>query len=342
MLTLDSNPPQNKSKFLKFFPYGCGPKRLGNSPAMKQWLLNQAKNKDTVIFHNHSLWMMPNIYPGKIANKYHIPYIVSPRGTFTKYAIKSGSKIKKLFWPLLQQPSLKSVSCFHATCEAEYLDIRRMGFNQPVAIIPNGIDIPRLIDKKSNNFKTLLFLGRIHPNKGLDMLLPAWKAIQNNFPDWNLKIVGPDNNGYLLKMKKLSENLLLERVEFVGSLYGDDKWQAYAKADLFILPSYSENFGMSVAEALASGTPAIVSKGAPWNDLKKHNAGWWIELGVEPLVNCLNNVLLSDSEQFKIMGKNGRKWMNDEFSWINISKMMKKTYYWVLNGGNTPNWIKIN
>ena len=142
--------------------------------------------------------------------------------------------------------------------------------------------------------------------------------------------------------QKLSESLLLERVEFIGSLYGDDKWRAYAKADLFILPSYSENFGMSVAEALASGTPAIVSKGAPWDELNKNKAGWWIDIGVEPLVNCLNIALSKNSKKLKIMGENGRKWMTDEFSWVNISKMMKETYRWVINGGEIPYWIKIN
>jgi glycosyltransferase involved in cell wall biosynthesis len=138
-----------------------------------------------------------------------------------------------------------------------------------VTIIPNGVDIPAFTPKQNRTSRVLLFLGRIHPIKGLDILLPAWQAVHDKFPDWRLMIAGPDNNGYLDQMQHLAVQLHLKRIEFVGALKGRHKWEAFRESDIFVLPTYSEYFGMTVVEALAAGVPAIVSKGAPWQGLRR-------------------------------------------------------------------------
>jgi glycosyltransferase involved in cell wall biosynthesis len=298
-----------------------------------------AASQTVDLIHNNSLWMMPNIYPGQVAKRYNIPYVVTPRGTLSAWAMKSGTSVKRIIWPLLQRPALAATTCFHATAMSEYEDIRRMGFHQPVAIIPNGIDILDLHPSIEKNDRTLLFLGRIHPVKGLDMLLPAWQAVQERFAEWKLRIVGPDNGGYLARMKETAADLALERIEFTGPLFGPEKWQAYRDADLFVLPTYSENFGMAVAEALAAGTPAIVSKGAPWSDLNTRQAGWWIDIGVDPLVACLEQALAESSGDLSARGLRGREWMKAEYSWQHIGRKMAATYEWILNGGSKPEWI---
>ena len=177
------------------------------------------------LYHNHSLWMMPNVYACLAAKKFKKPLVVSPRGTLSSWAFGSGSRIKKLFWPFVQRPALGWTVCFHATAMSEYDDIRRHGFRQPVAVIPNGIHIPNNNNyiKKKNYLRTLLFLGRIHPIKGLDILLPAWKVVQEKYADWRLRIVGTDSQGYLKKMKRLAQDLALERVDFFGPLYKQNK-----------------------------------------------------------------------------------------------------------------------
>ena len=217
-----------------------------------------------------------------------------------------------------------------------------MGFREPVAIIPNGIDIPRLDPKEDRVLRTLLFLGRIHPIKGLDMLLPAWKAVQAHFLGWQLRIVGPDNRGYLDKVKRLAEQLHLERVEFAGPLYGDNKFKAYRQADLFVLPSYTENFGVAVAEALASGTPAIVTKGAPWAGLKTQGAGWWVETSVEALVESLEVALSQTPAQLDKMGRNGRDWMMNDYSWQGIGQEYSNLYSWLVQGGEVPPFVRLD
>lgn len=328
--------------FSKSFVPGFGPAKLGRAPHMLKYLRQQAASGEIKLLHNHGLWMMPNVYPGWVARKYNIPLITSPRGVFAKAAWESGSKIKQLFWPLLQRPALIPTVCFHATAESEYLDIRRMGYTQPVAIIPNGIDLPEGFQKQANQHKTLLFLGRIHPIKGLMMLLEAWARLESNFPEWQLKIVGPDNVGHLRELQDLQHKLQLQRVIFVGAVYEQQKWQEYHNSDLFVLPSYSENFAMSVAEALACGVPAVVSKGAPWQELDAYNAGSWVDIDSLSFAVALKDLMQKSSLELAQMGQNGRKLMQDKYSWEMVATMMAELYTWILEGGSTPAFVRLD
>ena len=165
------------------------------------------------------------------------------------------------------------------------------------------------------------------------------RAVCDSSPEWRLRIVGPDNGGYLAQMRALASDLGLKRVEFSGAVYGRHKWQVYRDADLFVLPTYSENFGMAVAEALAAGIPAIVSKGAPWEGLETHGAGWWIDIGFDPLVECLKKALGQSACELTTMGLRGRTWMEHEYSWQCIGRQMAETYRWVLHGGDKPGWV---
>lgn len=340
LAALDWAPIASPPSFLESFQIGIGPRRLGRSPAMRRWLSSEAESSAVDLIHNHSLWMMPNVYPGWVSRRNNVPLVVSPRGTLSEWAFASGSPLKKIFWPLVQRPALRVTTCFHATADSEYEDIRRMGFRQPVAVIPNGIDIPPPKQVSTGNMQTLLYLGRVHPIKGIDMLLKAWRVVSPRFREWQLRIVGPDNGGYLARMQTLSAELNLTRVEFNGPLYGEAKVQAFRDADLFVLPTHSENFGMAVAESLSAGTPVVVSKGAPWAKLVDEDAGWWIDIGLDPLVACLEVVLASPRETLHAMGARGRDWMRRDFSWKEIARKTSETYRWMLNGGDKPDWVR--
>jgi glycosyltransferase involved in cell wall biosynthesis len=242
----------------------------------------------------------------------------------------------------MQGPVLHAASCFHATAESEYEDIRRLGFMQPVCILPNGIDVPPLAVRSMSGRRHLLFLGRIHPKKGLDILLRAWQAVERQFPDWDLHIAGPDNGGHLAEMQALAVQLRLARVNFLGPLYGEEKLCAYREAGMFVLPTHSENFGLTVAEALAAGTPAIVTKGAPWGGLVKEGAGWWINIGVDPLVACLEQALATPPEHLAEMGRAGREWMLRDYSWEPIGAQLSTVYRWLLEGGEAPSCLRLD
>lgn len=341
LTTLEWSQIDHTQSFIQTFPLGRGPRRLGRSPAMCRWIEDKARNHKVDIFHNHSLWMMPNVYPGMSARRYDIPLLVSPRGTFSQWAFESGTWVKRIFWPLRQKPSLSATSCFHATAFTEYEDIRRIGFRVPVAILPNGVDIPDLVTASPRKCErqTLLFLGRIHPVKGVDLLIRAWAAIQDKFTNWDIHIAGPDNGGYLEQVIRLASELKLKRIVFSGALYGDEKWQAYGNADIYVLPTFSENFGMTVAEALATGTPVIVTKGAPWSGVEIEGAGQWIEIGLDPLVASLENMLERPKKELMYMGQRGRDWMQRDFSWRRIGEKMAETYDWLVIGGHKPDWI---
>ncbi len=346
LAALDWAPMVSPPPFLKNFPLGIGPTRLGRSPAMRRWLMSLARSKKVDILHNHGIWQMNAVYPGWAARNGNINMVISPRGALSEWAMRHGSRIKKIFWPMLQKPSFDSATCFHATAESEYEDIRRMGFHQPVTVIPNGIDIPPPKQPLHTEVRTLLFLGRVHRQKGLDILLPAWRAVQDRFPDWRLLVAGSDvgyygRSGYLDDMRRLALELGLNRIDFAGELRGLAKLQAYQRADLFVLPTYSESFGMTVAEALAAGTPAIVTKGAPWSGLEKIRAGWWIEIGIDPLVACLEDALDRSRDELVEMGMLGRDWMRAEFSWADVARKMADTYRWLSGGAApAPAWVR--
>jgi glycosyltransferase involved in cell wall biosynthesis len=176
----------------------------------------------------------------------------------------------------------------------------------------------------------------------VDVLLRAWQALAMRFPYWELRVVGPGENGYLAQMKTLAARLSLERVEFCGPVYGEDKLRTFREASLFVLPSYSENFGMAVAEALAVGTPVVVTQGAPWAGVVDHGAGWWIATGLDPLVACLEHALATSPQRLAQMGRAGQRWMQRDFSWERLGQQFLATYQWVTQGGTPPGWVRLD
>ena len=315
------------------------PKALGISPMMYGGLRRECEQAD--IIHNNLLWMMPNYYAGRLARGAKARLVTSPRGTLASWAWQRSRWKKAVFWHLGQKDVLHNAACLHATSEGECQDIRRMGFRTPVALIPNGIDIPERMDRAPlyGRRKRLLFLGRIHPVKGIDLLLRAWSSIERRYPDWELAIYGPDNDGYLGHMKRLSEELRVERAGFFGAVFGRDKDRVYSASDVYVLPTHTENFGLTIAEALAHELPCIVTKGAPWSGLEDRACGWWIERSEGSLRNALMEAMDSPDNELRAMGRRGRQWMMDAFSWTEAGEKMLQTYRWLLGGGAPPDWI---
>jgi len=250
---------------------------------------------------------------------------------------------KRAFWALLQGPAIRAAACLHATSEQEYEEIRGFGLTHPVAIIPNGIDFPKLALQPTGRpapERVVLSLGRIHPKKGLGCLLHAWSKVEAGCPGWRLKIVGPREVGHDDELRALAKALGLTRVSIEGPVYGDAKTTAYQEADLFILPTLNENFGLTVAEALVAGTPVISTKGAPWSGLESEGCGWWIDHGVEPLATALARAMALPREALKAMGEKGREWMIRDFSWDRVAHDMLDVYVWLARSAEPPSTIR--
>jgi glycosyltransferase involved in cell wall biosynthesis len=187
----------------------------------------------------------------------------------------------------------------------------------------------------------VLFLSRIHPVKGLPMLIDAWSQVD---PDgWRLVIAGPDEEGHRAEVEsKVRERALADVVDFVGPVSNDEKWTLYRNSDLFVLPTYSENFGIVVAEALASGCPVLTTTGAPWQMLEEHGCGWWVEPTAEQVASALREAVERSNHDRSAMGKRGRELVKRRFSWSSIAERLVQTYRWVTSGkrGATPDWVQ--
>ncbi|HTV17075.1 MAG TPA: glycosyltransferase [Polyangiaceae bacterium] len=303
--------------------------RLWRSPALARALAREAQRADVV--HSHSLWVMPNIYPGWVARPAATRLVVSPRGTLSPWALNHSRYKKKLVWALLQGRVVRAAACLHATAEDEYRDLRALGLRQPVCIIPNGVDVPARAARDEETEvasapRMLLYIGRLHVKKGIDRLLRAWTALAPTRPDWCLWIVGPDDGGHERELRELAASLRTPRVTFAGPVYGDAKRQLYRRAAIHVLPSHSENFGMTVAESLASGTPVIATRATPWSGLEREACGYWIELGVEPLLAALREATSRGRVELSSLGARGRAWMERDFSWDRVGREMAAVY----------------
>lgn len=312
--------------------------RFALSPDLVGSLSKKARDVDVI--HNHSTWSMVNVAAGLVVPGRGAKLVTSPRGTLADWAMKHSRTKKKMLWPL-QKRLFEQSDLIHVTSAEEYEDVRRLGFVAPVAIVPNGIDVPDVTPRlRTEDGCQLLYLGRIHPTKGIERLLQAWADCEPLFPRWHLSLVGPGERAYVQGLRKLSERLALRRVKWMGPAFGDEKTECYSRADLFVLPTHSENFGVVVAEALSHGCPALVTKGAPWAGLETEGSGWWVDNHLDGIRAGLFEALSKTPEELSDMGENGREWMIRDFAWSNIARKMDAAYRWLIDGGLPPKFVQ--
>ena len=354
------------------------PQQLGYAPGLKQAMLGL----DEEIIHTHGIWR----YPSMVTNFWHRktgrPYLVSPHGMLDAWAIQNSAWKKKPAWWLYEHEHLANAACLRALCAAEAQAMRAIGLKNPICIIPNGVDLPVINNQQSaigsceavfgpmaSGKKVLLYLGRIHPKKGLVNLLKAWSQIQNP-EEWVLAIAGWNQNGHETELKSLATELALPwtdlraapsasplhrgreagqgevsnrpSVLFLGPQFNGAKSACYQHCDAFILPSVSEGLPMVILEAWAYGKPVLMTPECNLPEGFAANAAIRIEPGMESIAQGLSSLLRTPHSALHTLGENGRQLVSAKFTWPKIAGDMKSVYDWVLGGGAKPACVWIN
>lgn len=277
------------------------------------------------IVHIQGLWKLASHAMNVVAHRLGIPVVISPRGMLDPWALSVKKWKKRLGMFLYQKRDLKRAIAFHATATEEAEHIRDFGLKQSIGIVPNAVSSPEVLPiVNKDEVKTAFFMSRLHPGKGLLLLAETWAKVKPM--GWRMMVAGADSYGHKVEVVEKLKSLGIENDwTFVGELGDEQKWQALVNADLFIHPSASENFGISIAEALAAGLPVITTKGCPWAEIDG-KCGWWIDRTVEQLSDAMQKAMaISDAERTQ-MGENGKRLIQEKYTWPAVAKQMSAFY----------------
>ncbi|OHB76979.1 MAG: hypothetical protein A2Z25_02645 [Planctomycetes bacterium RBG_16_55_9] len=328
------------------------PRQFAYSAGLRKHVWQMAPD----VIHTHGIWMYPAMVASQVARRKGIRLVVSPHGMLDSWALKNAAWKKKIAGWLYENRNLRSAACIHALCESEYQSIRAYGLKNPVAIIPNGVDQPNLqagqkvtqpweprVDADKN---VMLFLGRIHPKKGLENLIRAWGILKDRklkeLEQWHLVIAGWSQGGHENDLKRLTNEMNLGAdVSFAGPLYDSAKDAALRAARAFILPSFSEGLPMAVLEAWAYRLPVIMTRECNIPEGFEADAALDIRPDVESITEGLMGFLcLSESEREQ-MGRNGLELVRSRYSWPKIAAQMVDVYKWVLGQSPKPECVRL-
>ena len=295
---------------------------------------------DAALVHIHGLWTPLTALILWRARKRGIPYVVSAHGMLDRWALNHKHARKKLYSAVAERRNLLGAACLHALTRTEAEDYRRFGVQAPTVVIPNGVDTPSKVDARvfTGRFpqllgkRVVLFLGRIHPKKGLDLLLEAWGGLHARHSDAHLVIAGPDAGQILPHLQEMvKQNSLGASVTFAGMLTGDVKWSALAHAHVFVLPSRSEGFSAAVLEALSCGTPVAITHPCNFPAVSQSGAGWVTDPEAQNIQTVLDTALrLAPDEHVQM--RLAAVALAKSFSWSVIGGQFAGFYDWILGG----------
>jgi glycosyltransferase involved in cell wall biosynthesis len=339
-----------EERYFKCFPY-VGPAFLGFTPAMERAAHNRVGQEFDLV-HQHGIWMANSRVTNQWRHAWGRPTVLSPHGSLEQFALKISRWKKRLANWAYEAQNLRQATCLHACSQSERLSFRNYGLTQPIAVIPNGVSDSWLLSKgNSQRFRRefkippgrriMLFLSRIHPKKGLPLLFEAMARLQPELGDWLLVIAGPDEVSHRLELQNLAQKLGINRwVQFVGPLYGEMKRDGFAAAEVFVLPTHSENFGMVIAEALGVGLPVITTHGAPWEELTEKRCGWWIDISSNAIRDTLASVIQMPAAELAAMGERGRELVATRYTWQASAEKTILLYKWLMSHGACPDFVE--
>lgn len=337
--------------------YGVPRERLfGYRPQIPMLKLSLLEVKKAIsensfdIVHQHSLWTGRSILTD-ILRRNGAKVCIASHGTLSPFALNKSSMKKMVALALYERRNLNRAHVLHATSELEIEDFRRLGLKNPIAYIENGIAAEN-IGKRGDgvffkdkyripkNKKVLLYLSRITPKKGLDMLIKAVHHMGSSFQDWVLVIVGNDEFGFQKKVARMVSKFGLDgHVFFVEPQLGDAKLNAFEAADFFILPSRSEGSPMVVVDALAYGLPVITTKSSSWSDLERYECGYWADISEEAIRDSIAKMVRLGDQELACYRKNAITLVQQKYLWEKISEKTMLLYDWLSRSGPKPSFI---
>ena len=312
--------------------------RLGYMPGVKK-LLQALPQYD--LYHVQGLWQWLGHSVASYARSLGRPYVITLRGMLYPQALAHSTLVKKLSLALYQRKDLQQAACIQVTCKEEMEYYRKLGFTNPVAILPNPIETEGIIERPiAHKDKIKIgYLGRVHPRKRIERLIYAFDALRNELQDAELIIIGADDSEYEEFLHQEVERLHLNNVRFAGFLIGKEKDEAILSLSYLVVPSDFENFGNIVTEALVRGVPVIASKGMPWQELEEYHCGWWIDNDQDTINQTLKEAIgVSESERIQ-MGINGKNLIKEKYAVDTLGKKMQQLYDWILTGGAKPEFV---
>lgn len=298
------------------------------------------------LLHANGLWMYPSLASARWSRRTRRPYLICPRGMLDPWAVRNAAWKKRLVSWWFENAHLAGAACLHALTHAEARAIRAYGLSNPICVIPNGIDVPE--DRQPpapvwadllGGRQALLFLGRLHPKKGLVNLVRAWAAVQRHprARDWALVIAGWDQGGHERDLSNLVEQLSLDRsVLLVGPQFHDTKAASFSVVDAFILPSVSEGLPMAVLEAWAHRLPVLMTPACNLPEGFASGAALQVEPDVGGLAQGLRDLFAMSDAKRADMGVRGQALVRERFAWRSVGERMAAVYQWVLGRGSPP------
>lgn len=299
--------------------------------------------------HIHGLWEGSTAAAVAAARRVGRPYVISAHGMLEPWALGNKRWKKQVYAALTERANVAGASCLHALTEAEVENYRSFGARQPIAVIPNGVSVPEgagpdlflAQHPELRGKRIVLFLGRIHFKKGLDLLVEAWSRVVVKHPEARLVLAGPDFENTRAAVERQIAALDVGRsVFFTGMLRGAEKWSAMAAAEGFVLPSYSEGLSVSALEAMGMGLPVILTTHCHLPEAARAGAGWEIPSEVGALASVLQQLLSQPVAANRAMGARGQRLVRDRFAWSVVGAEMRTLYIWVA-GGPEPAEVRL-
>ncbi len=312
------------------------PKRYFYSEPLKIWLKDHVPEYD--LLHLHSLFSFPTAIAGYYARRYKKPYLIEPNGTLDVYCMQRHYIRKRVYLEFFERKNINGARFIYCVSISEKKEIERFRFHTKCVVIPAGVlDEPKGIEedarKKGAGLKTILFLSRIDPKKGLGLLFRAIKQLKAKRKDFRLVIAGSGSDSYVASIHKQTlQEGLSDSVSFLGEVTGEQKRAILHAADIFVLPSYRENFGLAVVEAMAAGCPVVISdQVAIHPEVDQYGAGKVVRLKSEDLLQALDE-LLSDQDVRIKMGENAQRLVKERFDVKENVKKLVTVYEGMLSG----------